>query len=339
MALPTFSALVTCKALMYRIILRHGPPRAIITDRGSNFTSALFTALCKALNVKHMKTTAYHPQTNRQTESCNKTVTENIKVENREIRKYIENGFEKWEDILGPVAFAYNNSTHSSTSKTPYFLNHGRDPVMPIDQFLLPLPSAIVTPSDYKSQIMRRLHEAFQLVKINLAQAREQQKIQYDKRVKIAEFHVGDKVLLDMRTPIIGVSKKLIPHFVGPYRILKMCNNSTVEIQQCASKQTQLVHINRIKLLYESMIWKDEPGVDFLDTRVNREADQIFNDNLAIPVSCDEIEPQPQHISESETVPSMEEARRIDSSPTSVNTCPPNTPNFINSPSTIPSLP
>jgi hypothetical protein len=132
MALPTFSALVTCKALMYRIILRHGPPRAIITDRGSNFTSALFiTALCKALNAKHMKTTAYHPQTNRQTESCNKTVTENIKVENREIRKYIENGFEKWEDILGPVAFAYNNSTHSSTSKTPYFLNHGRDPVMP----------------------------------------------------------------------------------------------------------------------------------------------------------------------------------------------------------------
>ena len=63
-ALPTFSALVTCKALMDRIILRHGPPRAIITDRGSNFTSALFTALCKALNVKHMKTTAYHPQTN-----------------------------------------------------------------------------------------------------------------------------------------------------------------------------------------------------------------------------------------------------------------------------------
>jgi ribosomal protein L19 len=81
---------------------------------------------------------------------------------------------------------------------------------------------------------MRRLHEAFQLVKINLAQAREQQKIQYDKRVKIAEFNVGDKVLLDLRTPIIGVSKKLIPPFVGPYRILKMCNNSTVEIQKCS---------------------------------------------------------------------------------------------------------
>jgi hypothetical protein len=189
--------------------------------------------------VKHIKNAAYHPQTNGQTERLNKTVTEMI-------RKYIENGFEKWEHILGPVAFAYNHSTHSSNSETPYFLNHGRNPVMPIDQFLLSLPSAIVTPSDYKSQIMRRLHEVFQIVKINLAQAREQQKIQYDKRVKIAEFNVGDKVLLDMRTPIIGVSKKQIPRFVGPYRILKMCNNSTVEIQQCSSKQTQLVHVNRI---------------------------------------------------------------------------------------------
>jgi hypothetical protein len=90
------------------------------------------------------------------------------------------------------------------------------------------------------------------------------------------------------------------------------------------------------------MIWKDEPGVDFLDIRVNREADQTVNDNLttlATPVSCDEIEPQPQHIPESETVPSTEEALYIDSSPTSVNTCPPNPPNFINAPSTIPSLP
>ncbi len=78
-ALPTFSALVTRRALMNRIILRHGPPRAI-TDRGSNFTSALFAALCKALNVKHTKTTAYHPQTNGQTERFNKTVIMLIKL-------------------------------------------------------------------------------------------------------------------------------------------------------------------------------------------------------------------------------------------------------------------
>jgi len=72
-----------------------------------------------------MTTTAYHPQTNGQTERFNKTVA-------KMLRKYLENGLENWEDMLGPVTFAYNNSTHSFTLETPYFLNQGRDPLMPI---------------------------------------------------------------------------------------------------------------------------------------------------------------------------------------------------------------
>jgi hypothetical protein len=151
---------------------------------------------------------------------------------------------------------------------------------MPIDQFLRPLPPVIVTPSDYKSQIMKRLHEAFQLVKINLSQAREQQKAQYDKRVKEQKFNVGDKVLLDMRTPLAGISKKLIPRFIGPFRILKVSNNSTVEIQQDVGKQTQLVHVNRIKPLFESMIWKDEPGVDFFYVRIEKQAEKFVQETV-----------------------------------------------------------
>ena len=327
--LPNYTALVTCKALMDRIILRHGPPKAIITDRGSNFTSELFSALCKALNIKRMTTTAYHPQTNGQTERFNKTVAEML-------RKYLTTGFEKWEDMLGPVTFAYNNSTHSSTLETPYFLNHGRDPVMPIDQFLLPLPTAMVTPSDYRSQTMRCLHEAFQQVKTNLAQAREQQKIQYDKRVKQLKFNVGDKVLLNMRTPMKGVSKKLIPRFIGPFRILKLNDNDTVVIQQHAGKQTQLVHVNRIKPLFESMIWKDEPFVDFLDIRISKEANTLLLENvtnLETPFPFEEIESQPIA---SETCPLITEILPEITNPISVV---PTLPNPLLDPSTIPIQP
>ncbi|KZS03789.1 Uncharacterized protein APZ42_033408 [Daphnia magna] len=153
------TAVSTSKALVERIILHHGPPKTMITDHDSNFTSELFFALYKALNVKRRKTTAYHPQTNGQKEWFNKTVVEMI-------RKYVENEFERWEDILGPFVFAYNNSVHSSTLKIPYFLNHGRDPAIPIDRFLRPLSPVIVTPSDYQSQIMKLLHEALQHVKI-----------------------------------------------------------------------------------------------------------------------------------------------------------------------------
>jgi len=63
-------------------------------------------------------------------------------------------------------------------------------------------------PSDYKSQLLQRIHEAFVLAQQNLYQARAQQKEQYDKRVNEQLYEVGDKVLLSMKTPILGSSKK-----------------------------------------------------------------------------------------------------------------------------------
>ncbi|EFX73699.1 hypothetical protein DAPPUDRAFT_324924 [Daphnia pulex] len=64
-----------------------------------------------------------------------------------------------------------------------------------------------------------------------------------------------------MKTPLLKTSKKLIPRFIGPYRITKVNSNHTVEIQEYPGKQTQLVHVNRLKPLCESMIWRDLPHV------------------------------------------------------------------------------
>ena len=68
-----------------------------------------------------------------------------------------------------------------------------------------------------------------------------------------------------MKTPILGTSKKLIPRFIGLYRVTKVNNNKTVKIRGGPGKQTQLVHINCLKPLCESMIWGDLPGVSFSD--------------------------------------------------------------------------
>jgi hypothetical protein len=258
-ALPNQTAETTCRALMDKIVLYHGPPKVIITDRGTNFTSRLFNNLCRELKTKHKTTTAYHPQSNGMTERFNKTMVEMI-------RKYIADGFERWEEVLGPMASAYRNSVHASTMETPYFLITARDPNMVVDRFLIP-EKELITPEDYKSQTLRRLREGFTLARKNLLDARLRQKIQYDKRAKIGKFKLSDRVLLDVRVSQTGTSKKLNPRYQGPYRISKVYDNDTVEIRSYNGAATQLTHVNRLKALTECMVWRDEKCVDFDDLR------------------------------------------------------------------------
>jgi hypothetical protein len=289
--LANTTALATTKALMDRVILYHGPPRTVVTDRGANFTSNLFTSLCKSIQIKYLKITAYHPQTNGLTERFNRTMMAML-------RKYVKDGFSKWEDALGPIAFAYRNSVHSSTNETPYFLNHGRDPVLPIDQFLCVPKYVSTVPSDYKSQLMKRIHDAFKLVKQSMRESRLQQQKQYNKRAEDLSYEIGDRVLLTMKTPLLKTSKKLIPRFIGPYRITKINSNHTVEIQEFPGKQTQLVHVNRLKPLCESMIWRDLPNV-ILDKverppsvlNLSLSSETIANSPPPSPVSLHDVPP------------------------------------------------
>ena len=91
------------------------------------------------------------------------------------IRLYINDTHDDWEDLLEPLRFAYCNSVHSSTHETPYFLVHGRDPVLLIDVFLNEIDiRRIVTPQDFRSQLIKNLSTAFEIVKENLKTAREQ---------------------------------------------------------------------------------------------------------------------------------------------------------------------
>ncbi|KAI9550712.1 hypothetical protein GHT06_005369 [Daphnia sinensis] len=174
------------------------------------------------------------------TERFNKTVVEMI-------RKYIDGGYEHWEEVLGPMASAYRNSS-------PYFLIMAKDPNMVIDRFLIP-ETELITPQDYKSQTMKRLREGFALARQNLLDARVRQKIQYDKRAKENNFQLGDRVLLDVRVT------KPIQNF------LRVHSNGTVAIRSYNGARTQLTHVNRLKALTECMVWRDEECVDFEDLR------------------------------------------------------------------------
>ena len=135
---------------------------------------------------------------------------------------------------------------------------------MVVDRFLISKQDILVPPNDYKSQTMERLTEGFALAKKNA---------------------VGDKVLLDVRVVLPGTSKKLNPIYQGPYRVLKVNSNHTVEIRSYDGSRIQVTHVNRLKPLLESMIWRDEECVDFNDLPSSRPSDVAIKKILLCLIS------------------------------------------------------
>ena len=249
-ALPDQTAQTTADCVYKNIVLMHGPPLALVSDRGSNFTSKLMRYFCKKLNIEQRFTTAYNPASNGETERFNRTMTTMLRKE------LIDGHHDNWEDVLGEVCFAYRSSIHSSTNESPYYMCFGRDVNFPINKILGAVPDPVPS-ANYVDSLLERLRYSFQRAHEYNKKAREQQREQYNKRAKLFNYKPGDRVLLDVRVVKKGDNRKFTSKFKGPYRIIKVNKNRTVEIADSSFK-AQLVHCNRLKPLYETMLWTDE---------------------------------------------------------------------------------
>ena len=110
-------------ARLYRdsIFRLHGLPESVVSDRGSIFTSAYTTDLCKVLSIRPRLSTAFHPQTDGQTERVNAILEQYL-------RGYISYQQDNWFDFLALAEFAYNNTISATTKVTPFFANYGYNP-------------------------------------------------------------------------------------------------------------------------------------------------------------------------------------------------------------------
>ena len=100
------------------IVKHHSIPSSIVSDRGSIFTSKFWTTLTKSLGIKTRLSTAYHPQTDSQTERHNHTIEQYL-------RAMVNFQQDDWTDWLPMGEYCYNNSKNSSTSVTPFFAYTG----------------------------------------------------------------------------------------------------------------------------------------------------------------------------------------------------------------------
>jgi len=101
----------------------HGLPDSIVSDRGPQFTAGIMKELNRMLGIDTKLSTAFHPQTDGQTERMNQELEQYL-------RMFIDHRQEQWLEWLGMAKFTYNNKVHTGTKVSPFKANNGQDPRM-----------------------------------------------------------------------------------------------------------------------------------------------------------------------------------------------------------------
>jgi hypothetical protein len=185
-------------ALLFRkeVYHLHGLPKAIISDRDPRFTSDFWKALCSSLNINLNMSTAYHPETDGQTERVNQTIEVML-------RFYVNYHTDNWDQFLDLVEYSYNNQVNASTTMSPFYANFGY------------LPTALwTTPSDSFQTINQQIHDT-------LTHAQANYTATANKKRKNLEFKEGDLVYLSTKNLPLPGTRKLSPCYLGPYEILQ----------------------------------------------------------------------------------------------------------------------
>jgi hypothetical protein len=203
------------------IIRLHGIPKTIVSDRGSQFTAHFWEHLHKGLGTSLIRSTAYHPQTDGQTERVN-TVLKDM------LRACVLSSRGSWESWLPLAEFAYNDSYQESIKMTPFEALYGRKCRTPLNW---------IEPGERKYYGIDFVEEAKKKVHIiqqNIKAAQSRQKSYADRRRRPLVFEVGDYVYLKvtpMKKKQFRVRRKLAARFLGPYKILERKCSVTYKLE------------------------------------------------------------------------------------------------------------
>jgi transposase InsO family protein len=177
------------------IIYRFGMPHSIISDNGSNFTSDAFRKFCGDLGIRLSYASVAHPQTNGQVEKANGLVCDGIK---KRLLTPLEKAAGKWVSELPSVLWSLRTTPNASTGRTPFFLVHGAEAVLPAE--LLHKSPRVMAYSEVESNIaleddMDALDEARDVVLSRNAVYQQSLRNYHSRRMRHRPLEKGNLVL------------------------------------------------------------------------------------------------------------------------------------------------
>jgi transposase InsO family protein len=292
--IPTYSTVdeVGMAQLFFeQVVSKFGLPRQIISDRDPRWTGAFWKETCKQLNIRRGMSTAYHPQTDGQTEIMNQILE-------TALRSYVSPNLDDWSSLLHPFCLAYNNTPHSATSFAPAFLLYGFTPLTPsnllhpsqdfvnrprpgVTSPSLPIGHAPKEPidlstseSDKASEFIAEFHTFRDQAGQALQFAQATQQRNYNQGRIIVEFNVGDRVLvnphsLGLLRSTKGRGKKLLMKYDGPFEVSQKLGPATYRLRMPASygihPVLNIAHLERYQASDADLGDRPQTGLSRLD--------------------------------------------------------------------------
>jgi len=214
----------------------HGLPETALSDRGPQFAAEFMKELNEILGIKTKLSTAYHPQTDGQTEWVNQEIEQYL-------RMFVSHRQNDWPEWIACAEFAYNNKIHTATHISPFFANYGMNPRMGIE----PRRAGKSEPAKEFAERMKLIHEEAQVA---LSKARDDMTRYADfHRGQVSEYKVGDKVWLSTKNLNVDQpSCKLTERQLGPYEIVKIISSNAVKLKLPISfKIHNVVNVSHIR--------------------------------------------------------------------------------------------
>ena len=252
-----------------RMFALHGIPDDIVSDRDSKFTSAFWKNLQKLLGTNLNLSTAFHPQTDGQTERMN-SVLEDM------LRHYVSPDQQDWDLFLSLAEFSMNSCFKSSTGCTPFQLVYGKNPRTPASSLL----DSICEENPTAKLTVERMHERLNRAKECILAAQSRDKAYADRKTRPQTFEVGQRVLLstkNLRIAKSNLTKKLLPRFIGPFKVLKEVGKQAYELELPPTmKMHDVFHVSLLKPYHQTGTYQPPPITILLDGEEEFEVEQVL---------------------------------------------------------------
>ena len=218
-----------------------GLPRIIQTDQGTNFQSKRFKQVVETLGIKHLVSSAYHPESQGALERWHQTLKSML-------RKYCMETRKSWDEGVPFMLFAARDAVQESLGFSPAELVFSHAPRGPLQMLKEKLMSPHTPPPknvlDFVSNFRERLLKANEIAKSSLAMSQRRMKCRFDQKAVPRDFKIGDRVLVLLPIPGHSLSAK----FTGPYAIKQKLSDTDYAVSTPdRQRKTRICHINMLK--------------------------------------------------------------------------------------------